>query len=224
MAKTDTLPNPRHNPFSLIVTLLLAYTPALFLLAFLVFAKFIWQIPAGDFLRDPVNQFDLPFYTGVVSRLGWLFWGAAVTVNWFTAALIWKKDRRWSGFFLAAGLITAVLMFDDILGLSLRVYTPYLGIPKRTIFLAYGLMVLAFLAFYQDKLRHMDSILLLSAFFFFTFSTLLDFDWYLERRIGGFFFEEGTKLLGIVGWLAFFIRTAARQVNGLLVGAGPDTD
>ncbi len=223
MAKSDALPTSKHKLLSLILTVLLAYTPGLILLAFLVFAKFIWRIPAGDFLRDPVNQFDLPVYTGLVARLGWLFWGAAVTVNWFTAALIWKKDRRWGSFFVAAGLFTALLMFDDILGLSLRVYTPYLGIPKRMVFFSYGLMVLVFLAFYRDMLQNTDSILLLSAFFFFAFSTLLDFNWYLERRIGGFFFEEGTKLLGIVGWLAFFIRTAARQINDL-VGAGAGAD
>jgi hypothetical protein len=223
MAKSDALPNPKYKLSSLIITVVLAYAPGLILLAFLVFAKFIWRIPAGDFLRDPVNQFDLPFYTGLVSRLGWLFWGATVTVNWFTAALIWKKDRGWGSFFAAAGLITALLMFDDILGLSLRVYSPYLGLSKRTVFLSYGLMVLAFLAIYQNKLRNADTLLLLSAFFFFAFSTLLDFDWYLERVIGGFFFEEGAKLLGIVGWLAFFIRTAAREINDL-VGARTGAD
>ncbi|MDA7903319.1 hypothetical protein N9B31_06610 [Mariniblastus sp.] len=208
----------------LVPVLCLVYVPILILLAALVAIYLVTDIPLRWFFIDPVAEFNSPMYIGSVSNLGVLLWGAAASVCIFGGWLAFncKNQHETAWFLLCAGLVSMVLMLDDLFLLHEEVIEDHLFIPQQFVFAAYGVMVMVLIVRYRKTILESDYMLLFLAFVFFSISVGVDLFVEPEEFVifgsfpGRHIIEDGFKLLGIASWSVYLVRTCFQKVVPLL--------
>lgn len=193
----------------------------------LVVVNVVADVPLRLFFTDPVTEFSAPMYVGLISNFGIVLWGSAASVCLFAAWLL-RADAghgQHAEFLAAAGLLSSVLLFDDLYLLHEEVIPERLHIPQPLVLAAYVVLVAWFMARYRRLIEGSDFVLLLLAGFFFAVSVLIDIV-FPEGEIlivgdlpGRDLVEDGPKLLGIVTWTIYMWRTAT-QLARTPAGAG----
>lgn len=164
----------------------------------------------ADFTRDVTTLAGLPFYAGALSTLGLLLWSAAVAVCFFTYSLLRPKTDapivRYIGF---GGGLTMLLLIDDAYLLHEQVFPGYLGVPQEAVVVAYPVLALLFAWSYRHVLAQTHYLLFLLSVTAFAGSIGADFVIYLFLPETGVLMlvEDGSKLVGIVGWTVYFSHT-----------------
>lgn len=196
---------------SLFPILIGLYIPMLIVVAMIVLVGLQLSIPMADLTRDPsATTGDSPFI-GVLSNLGVLFWCASVAICLFSFALLQKTGNigKFSSFFLFGGLISLILLLDDLFLFHETVFPLYLRIPEKLVFLSYGLMILGYITRFRKLIMKTNVIFLIFAFGLFGLSIGIDL---LELKIS-ILFEDGSKLFGIVSWFGYFAITGFQVVK-----------
>lgn len=174
-------------------------------------------LPFSVLTQDASGQADLPFFAGYVSNVGAMFWCVAASVCLYSYLLIRGRDNAgWSGFFLAAGALSALLGADDLLLLHEEIFRRVFGLREEITFGAYVVMVLAFLVRYLGKVRELPYLLLMIALGFFVCSLAADLE---ITRVGPPYHhlvEDGAKFMGVANWCAFFVYAAWSRVSPLV--------
>jgi len=204
----------------LVKPLVSLYLPAvLFLLAMVILCTQM-DIPISFFTCDPASVAEIHPFTGMVSNIGILMWTAAAVVCLFCWALL-RKDpdkTRFSTFVLFSGIMTMVLLIDDLFLLHEEIFPEHLGIPQKFILLGYMGLTLFGIVIFRKSILATDYLLLLIALGFFGLSVFVDvFDHEIDALIGGwrYLFEDGFKFLGIVSWLGYFWRICFNAIRSL---------
>lgn len=202
------LPTPLK---SLLPILMWLYMPMLILVGMIVLVSRQYSISIADLMRDPSATTGHSPFIGTLSNLGVLFWCAAVAICLFSFALLQKTGSRgeFSAFFLFGGLISLILLLDDLFLLHETVFPLYLNIPEKIVFLSYGLMILGYITRFRKLILKTDFTFLILAFGLFGLSIVIDL---LDLRIS-ILFEDGSKLFGIVSWLGYFAITCFQVVK-----------
>jgi len=208
--------------------LLLTYGPALLVLAGAAVAYEVRGIPTGYLTRDPAALAQAPFYIGAISNLGMLGWSAGAAACALAYALLRRdggpsESRR---FFLASGLLTAVLLVDDLFLVHDQIAPRYFRVPEEAILAVYAACAAAYLARFGAAIRGTDFLPLALALGFFAASLAADL--WLAASPYSHLVEDGCKLIGIASWSAYFTHTAlqqlqARRARGPAGVAGPAT-
>jgi hypothetical protein len=235
--------------------LLLVYLPPIIFLLILTFQR---DIPMYDFTADTASIANVPAYTGLVSNLGLIVWGAALAICLFAALLLWRQSS-WVRFFIGSAALTLILLLDDKFMIHERLLS---GNASEILYVAfYGGIALAYAIAFWRFLRQTDFALLLTSIGLLGCSVLVDLSGDFIRRIyhvlrgGDFsdapsadgisssaegaeaglslsaelvlssgeavtlmgnlthFAEDGTKFLGIIGWLLYFGTVAHRHIT-----------
>lgn len=205
-----------HQSKILLPTLLKIYLP---LLCILVIIK--WQniIPTENLTKDPLAVADNPFYFGILSQLGALFWCSCAAICFFsTVILTIINQRKLIPFFFFSGCLTATLLLDDLFLLHEFVLPTYLKIPEKVVYLIYIIFVFLYLIKFRRIIQNTEFIVLLLAFTFFGFSVFIDSSlisipkgWIENTDI--YFIEDSSKFLGIISWFTYFTRTCLLQIE-----------
>lgn len=195
---------------SLLPILMWLYMPMLILVGMIVLVSRQYSISIADLTRDPSATTGHTPFIGTLSHVGVLFWCAAVAICLFSFVLLQKTGSigEFSAFFLFGGLISLILLLDDLFLLHETVFPLYLNIPEKIVFLSYGLMIIGYITRFRKLISKTDFILLIISFALFGFSIGIDF---LELRIS-ILFEDGSKLFGIVSWFGYFAITCFHVV------------
>jgi hypothetical protein len=149
-----------------------------------------------------------------LSNIGVVIWSAAAGVCFFTYGII---RARGSGdanphFFLAAGLITLLLLLDDLFMLHEVVFPVHLGVPEDVVYATHACLLLWFLVWFRSVILQSSFLLLVLAFAGFSVSIGVDLTASLYFVPGLYVFEDGGKLFGIVSWTGYFVLVSARYV------------
>lgn len=190
---------------------LVAIVPAVAVIAF------VWLQPwvkPGWLLRDPLfvaatSGKCCRLYYGVVSNFGVLFWCATSAVCLFVSAQLRQRGapRRHIAFLVYAGLLTGLLLMDDLFFGHESVYPAILGIEEEGIVSAYFLITLVYLYLYRDLILAVDNPLMVLALASFAASVAVDV--FLEDTDNWLILvEDGGKFVGISLWATFHIRAA----------------
>ncbi|MGB6647734.1 MAG: hypothetical protein WBG01_04260, partial [Bacteroidota bacterium] len=184
-----------------------AYVPSAILILLVLGLSSLTGIPVGEITRDPLAVMGGDFYVGSISNLGILLWCATATICFFTAALIGKSEEasKTRSFLLFGGLLTTLLCLDDLFMLHEFVFPRYFHWKQGIIVLSYGLLLLAYLWSFRKRVLDSHFLLLVLASGFFGVSVLVDR--LPEYLLPGFYYlvEDGSKLLGIVSWFAYYL-------------------
>ena len=163
---------------------------------------------------DPAN--GVMFYRGALSNIGILLWWAAATVYAFTAFLLHNNRPDFAlrkTFLVYMAVFTGLLALDDLFMFHEEVLPVRLGIPELVMYAVYGMLAAGLVGFVRVLLGT-DFLVLGLAFGFFAFSILTDQEILhvlLNLPDGAFLLAEDlAKMLGIVCWLIFSLRTSAK--------------
>ncbi len=222
MKKTTAKPNSQLA--KLLPLLLFLYVPILLGIAIVVLIYLRTDLPPRIFFIDPVAEFNAPMYVGLISNFGVLLWCAAASICLLCGWIVFQSgdNRELAWFLICAGLVSALLMFDDLYLLHEEVLPDHLHIPQKIVFLAYGALVLGFLVRFRQMILNTEFMLLGLAFGFFAVSAVVDLFVTPEEFVvfgsipGRHVIEDGCKLLGIATWSAYFIRTCLQKITPLL--------
>lgn len=197
---------------ALVPLLLITYIPTLGLLGLVVVGSFVTERPISHYTRDPAAIIGESRFIGLLSNLGVLLWCACAAICFLSFIVLIRSDKRnreWSLFLLFAGLITSMLLVDDLF-LVHEWLGPYLS--ELIVFAIYAMVLLVFLVRFRLMIMCTAFLLLLFALGFFGLSLL--FDWHLINtpETYRYLFEDGSKLLGIVSWFAYFTKTSVNML------------
>lgn len=161
----------------------------------------------GMFTRDPMAVARMHPLTGVISNLGAILWTAGAALPLFTwfALRTMGSAGRFQGVLLGGGLLTTLLLFDDLFMLHEALYPRYLGLGAESegpILGVYGLCMAAYLVRGRARLLEARPFLLAAALGLFALSVVGD-QFVARDVVGRHMFEDGLKFLGIAAWLAF---------------------
>lgn len=206
------------------IALIATYLPVLILLIAAGVIGLTSNVTVADLTRDATAVAEVPWHTGALSTVGLLLWSAAATLCLFTAALV----RNTSGpaaqsgrFLLYSGLLTLVLLVDDAFLVHETVAPEYLGISARSLFTGYALAAIAIFWLHRKSIADSHYLLLLLAIALLAAGVVADelHDRGLLERLGvhrvgvHYLLEDGCKLLGIAGWLAYYVSTCYRTLE-----------
>ena len=191
------------------------YLPVLLLLLGTGLYTLVTPATLPFFLNEAKAIYSIPFHAGALSSVGVLLWGATASVCLFTSLVLHgsslESDR--THFLLSAGLLTAVLTIDDLFLIHDDFAPNYLNISEKFVLSLLLISILYFLTYYLYTILKTDFFILLISLSLLAISFLSDliFEYKLlfvgaELRGLRYLLEEGSKLLGIAGWLGYFGR------------------
>lgn len=208
-----------RTPSFLLMTLWI-YLP---IIAILAIVPLQTEIPLGNLTRDPLATVNQPFYIGFFSNIGVLFWCGAAAICLFTFALLqnYYRSRKIHSFILSSGIISSILLLDDLFLIHEQVAPKYLFIPEKLVYLIYAVMLLVYLVKFRKTILKTDFSWLLLAFGWFALSLVFDkgiipLSPALVERGFDFYLEDAAKLLGIVSWFTYFAKVCGDCIGGLL--------
>lgn len=202
------------------------YVPTMLVLGGVVAINLWGGVPIAHLMRDPMVAVhtDVPFYAGLISNAGVILWAVPAVICIFAALLLRARGDTdgWSPFLMASGALTSWLLIDDMFMLHDQALRDYIHVPEKLTFLAYAMVVCVYLAVFSPRIRRTDVTLFVLAFCFFGISLGMDVlvhdEIYLHIVAPDFkarhLFEDGAKLLGIVTWCAYLVRTSWRALVG----------
>lgn len=210
----DALSSQRRQWRDLRSLMVLIYAPLAVTFGIVIAVRLRTGIAIAEFTRDPLGFTGIPVYTGLLSNLGAVIWSGAAAVCFFSYGITRSRVARGAGshFLLAAGLVTTLLLADDLFQLHEVVFPEHAGIPQNVAYGTYAAVLVGFLVWYRGTILGTDFLLLALAFAGFGVSIGVDVIAAMVSVPGIYVFEDGAKLFGIVSWAAYFVLVSARQV------------
>lgn len=177
-------------------------------LLLLIVAGLQSKIPTDILMREPQAVSGHQWYVGFFSNLGAVIWSLTAGISLFTAHVLARHSSQLDicRLLVGGGLLTLLLMADNLFLLHDQVFSGYLGLGKIPIFGAYGFLACSFLVTSRAAIFRSAWPLLIAALGCFGLSIVFDlFFNELGVAIGrGQLLEDGLKLLGIVIWFSYF--------------------
>ena len=198
----------------LVPTLFIVYTLTFSLLFAAVTIHMQTKIHISDLTQNPAAMTGAPFYAGLLSNVGILLWSFSAAICLFCSAVLRKdtNNREFPLFLLFSGIITSVLLMDDLFLFHEKVYPDYLNIPEEAVYTAYSVIILFYLIRFRMVIIGTDFLLLLFAFGFFGLSLVFDRG-LVYLPFSHYLLGDGAKLFGIVSWFTYFTRIGLKRVK-----------
>ena len=166
------------------------------------------------FTVDPFIIGNLPFYAGILSNLGILFWSASATVCFFSVTILRHEEllNRYKGFLVMSGLITSLLLIDGLFQMHRIFYPEVLYIPTFMVYCVYALLGLGYLLFFRKQILETEYLMLALALGFLGLAVIIDTLSIAPR--GNTALSDFLKFFGIVSWFIYFTRTCRKIFTG----------
>jgi hypothetical protein len=175
-------------------------------------------VSVREFLAGPISVANIHPFAGVVSNVGVLLWCASAAICLFSWSILryGNSERGPSNFLGYSGLMTVVLLLDDLFLFHEVIFPHYLGIPEQITIIVYGSLVFYWVIAFKTFILETEYLILLTAFTFFGLSLLVDvFQYRIEPFLGDWriLLEDSFKLLGIVGWCGYLSRCCFFEIR-----------
>lgn len=177
-------------------------------------------VPLAMLTRDPASAAGGPFYAGWLSQLGGVCWAAASSVgllSWLLARA--HVDlRAWSGMFLAAGLLSGLLLVDDVFMIHDGLLPLLLGVGDRAMVLLLVVCMGTFLLVWRRALLRTPLAALLLSLGLMALAVVADQAAHRGWMTGDaqYLAEDGLKLLAASAWCCWIVLSAHRALAASL--------
>ncbi len=189
--------------------------PAGLILLFVVFLKIVFDVSTGDLLRDANAVSHRPPYVGMVSNLGILAWCATACICLFTAFLSRPKGTNVESFLLYSGILSAILMFDDLFQFHDEAFPEYLNLSEELVLLSYGLFALIIFYRHKDVILSTNYLILLTCLALFFISIVVD--QFFKEIPAEKLIEDGAKFTGILTWLGYYLQISYETLKKKII-------
>lgn len=189
---------------------------ALGVLAVIATTSLVGGVPVPFMTRDIAALGHLHPLAGVLSNLGILLWAATAAICLFVA--VTERGRLSAPVvrcLLFAGLLSAWLTLDDCFQIHEDLSPRYLHVRERYVYLSLALAVVVHLWTSRAVILRSRWSLLALAFVFLGTSAMLDallLGWAQQIGDWEFFYEDGSKWLGIVCWNAYHVQACSQRM------------
>lgn len=194
------------------------WLPIIILLAVTKLLSIATNIPLRQFMLDPTEVLRVPFYTGIWSNLGVLLWTATASICLFISMFLPQfVSKAWRDFFHISGLLTIILLLDDLLRLHDEILPVYFGIKGDFLGIIFVFLIVLYLFRFRTLVFQYPYTFLVAALFLFAVSVAIDIAPPVLKNLFSvadlLLFEDGAKLLGIATWLAYFAYLGASVLS-----------
>ena len=220
----------RRQAWRLRFVIALVVVPTLATLALVTLAAALANVEVRRLTADPLEIAGAHPLVGFTSNLGSLLWSASAGACVVAALVLWRERRPGDGtaFFAWSAALTALLVVDDMFQVHEGLVPGLLGRGQTWVILGYCAITAAYVWRFRRTLLATDWVLLGAAGVWFAISIGVDFLPLLglvlsgdvlsveERSLAGAalrLLEDGSKLMGIAFWLAFFLRAAGDAIQ-----------
>jgi hypothetical protein len=204
-------------------TLFFLYLPiGLLFMGVGILSRMVEDASLAFFLRDVVATGELPFFAGFVSQIGMILWSASLTVCLFSLIVMRHRNGGLAAsnrFLLHGGILTGMLLLDDIFLFHEEIAPDYLHIGEKYVIAVYLIMGLIFVLSNLNEILSSEYLILGLALVMFGASIFLDaipideFDLRYFWEQLELFLEDGFKFAGIATWLTYFVRYAVPRIQ-----------
>jgi hypothetical protein len=194
-----------------VLVMLYAFTTAI--LTIVIFLGIEHGIELDHFTQDPSTIMNAPFYLGFFSYIGILFWAGTATLCFFSRSLLGDSENNESArkFLLASGLLTLLMMSDDLFLLHEDVFPNYLGIQEGIVYIIYMNAIIYYIYAFRNQLLNSEYLVLGTAFGLIGISQFVDM---LPMPIPeDSFLEDAIKLFGVMSWFIYYTRYCVNAVR-----------
>lgn len=186
------------------MVMLYAFTTAV--LTIVIFVGIENGIELDHFTQDPSTIMNAPFYLGFFSYVGILFWAGSATLCFFTRYMLPRSESlaEVKRFLLASGLLTLLMMTDDLFLLHEDVFPNYLHIQEGIVYIIYVNLFIYYIFYFREELLRSEFLVLGLAYAMIGTSQFVD---ELPMPIPeDSFLEDAVKLFGIMTWFIYYTR------------------
>lgn len=165
--------------------------------------------PPRRLTQDPLSIAKLPFYFGIVSNIGILLWCAAAAICFFTAFILRQAQasQKFSKFLFWSGMLTTLLMVDDLFMLHESAFPRLLGVSEKVGIVIYGIAALLYFVTYRRTILKTNWLVLGLSLSWLALSVLLDSVDIFKQVLGTerqYLAEDGAKFFGIATWMIYY--------------------
>lgn len=181
--------------------LVVLYLPVLALLFVVVIAARYSHTSVSSLTRDMAAIAHVHPLIGVVSNVGILLWCATAAICLFGRSLLREQGlHAEASFLLWAGLLTAMLLVDDLFMIHEYIAPVHFHVNEKVVLAVHACIAAAYLLRHRRLILTANYQLLAAAIGLFTASILVDITdahgwWSLA--------EDGFKVLGIASWFGY---------------------
>lgn len=129
------------------------------------------------FLRDVTATGELPFFGGFVSLIEAVLWSASLTVCFFSLTLMYRRNSGLAAskqFLLHGGILTGMLLLDDIFLFHEEIAPDYLHIGEKYVIGVYSIVGIIFVFSNWNEILSSEYLILFLALALFGMSIFLD--------------------------------------------------
>jgi hypothetical protein len=202
----------------LLPTLVTVYVPTLLIFLAVGFLAKATGRHVWFFTNDPFALGHLPFYAGIISNIGVLLWCASASICFLSMVVMARgsstETNDWRRFLLFSGILTSLLLFDDLFQFHQVLYPKFLHVTTAVIYGFYAFFAIWYLYRFWKQIQSTDFLILIFAFSFFALAIFSDSLSLISR--GRTAISDVFKLFGIVSWLTYFARTCFHLLAGQL--------
>lgn len=195
--------------------MVIAYAVTTAILSVVIYIGMEYSIELDHFTQDPVTVMDAPFYLGFFSHFGILFWCGTAILCFYTRIILrnTSTDSEQLKFLFYSGLLTSLLLFDDLFLLHEDVFPEFLNLNKATVYLVYVNIIILYLLLFRREILNSEFIILMVASMLIAISQFVDM---LPMPIPeDSFLEDAVKLFGIVTWFIYYARYCFQRTESV---------
>lgn len=179
------------------------------LLVFVIgFIGFVFEIPFPDLTANPISRMAVPFYQGILQRIGTILWGGTVLLTLFSYSSVESSENliEIRKFLLSSGIFFGYFLMDELLLIHNFIFPKVLNIHQLLILILYVAATLFFLLRFRKILCINYLWIFMIAISFLGLSMIIDILSYLkvvqfEIR---YFLDDGAKFLGIFNLFIYY--------------------
>lgn len=186
--------------------------PAGLILLLVLFLKLRFDIDTSDLTQDPNSISGQPFYIGLISNFGIIFWGASAAVSIFAGWIGKSKTPSVESFLIYSGIYSALLLLDDLLQLHEGFFQYGLRIPEELVLAVYSLLAAAIFFRHRKIIPASNYFILLASLMLFGFSLVVDT--FFGGIPGENLLEDGAKFIGILTWFGYYTSLGFESIKG----------
>lgn len=193
--------------------IIISFAATTALLSIVILMGIEYNVELDHFTQDPTAIVNAPFYIGFFSDIGILLWCGSVAFCFLTKAILPKSTgtKKIRNYLLYSGLISALLMFDDLFLLHEEAFPKFLGIPENGVYVIYANILILYLLMFREMILKTEYVLLGLGFLLIGISTVVDL---VPMPLPeDSFLEDTVKLFGIVCWFIYFLRLCYNEIK-----------